>query len=154
MSGEGIHNPSDLTELEAAVAVIDAEIEDLQEDVDAIQAIVEAEAILEETGGELTTDGTEQNVYINNAPEGVYEPRWLIIDFANQTVTETVRILVYYRIAPAGPWVIDDRETVVGVPVNAGIAILLKPTRFGVRVTMEKTVGTNRDYDWEVFYEV
>ena len=161
MSGEGLHNPYDDTALMAAIAVIDDEIADLdadvvllQADVDAIATLVEAEAILEETGGTLTTDGTEQNVYINNAPAGVYEPRRLVIDFANQTVTETVRILTYYRIAPAGPWVIDDRETIVGVPVNAGISIELSPTRYGVRVTMEKTVGTNRAYDWEVFYEV
>ncbi len=161
MTGEGVHNVYDDTALLAILVIIDALIDGLiidvavlQAAVDAIATLVEAEAILEETGGELTTDGTEQNVYINNAPAGVYEPRHLIIDFANQTVTETVRILVYYRIAPLGPWVIDDRETIVGVPVNAGISIDLKPTRYGVRVTMEKTAGTNRAYDWQVFYEV
>ncbi len=161
MTGEGVHNVYDDTALLAILVIIDALIDGLiidvavlQAAVDAIATLVEAEAILEETGGELTTDGTEQNVYINNAPAGVYEPRRLIIDFANQTVTETVRILVYYRIAPLGPWVIDDRETIVGVPVNAGISIDLKPTRYGVRVTMEKTAGTNRAYDWQVFYEV
>ncbi len=149
-----IYNPYDDTALIAAIVVIDDEIEVLQETVDAIAVLAEAEAILEETGGTLTTDGTEQNVYINNAPAGVYEPRWLTFDFANQTVTETVVIRSNYRIAPAGPWVVDDRETIVGVPVNAGISIELKPTRYGTRVTIEKTVGTNRAYDWEVFYEV
>ncbi len=159
--GDGVHNPYDDTELLADIATLQASVGDLdadvvllQADVDAVATLVEAEAILEETGGELTTDGTEQNVYINNAPAGVYEPRRLIIDFANQTVTETIRILVYYRIAPVGPWVIDDRETIVGIPVNADISIELRPTRYGVRVTMEKTAGTNRAYDWEVFYEV
>ena len=74
MSGEGIHNPyddtelmADVAEIQAALVIIDDEIEDLQEAIDAIAALVEAEAILEETGGTLTTDGTEQNVYINNA---------------------------------------------------------------------------------------
>lgn len=32
---------------------------------------------LTETGGTLTTDGTEQNMYINNAPAGVYSPKGL-----------------------------------------------------------------------------
>ncbi len=154
MAGEGIQNVYDDTALLADVAAVQTTVDAIEVDVHAIEAITDAEAILEETGGTITTDGTEQNVYINNAPAGVYEPRRLIIDFANQTVTETVRILVYYRIAPGGPWVIDDRETIVGVPVNAGIAIDLKPTRYGVRVTIEKTAGTNRAYDWEVFYEV
>jgi len=161
MSGGGVHNPADLTEVLADLATLQDSVDDLdadvvllQADVDAIQAIVEAEGILEETGGTITTDGTVQTVYINNAPAGVYEPRRLIIDFANQTVTETIRILVNYRITAGGPWVIDDREPIVGVPVNAGIAIDLEPTRYGIWITIEKTVGTNRDYDWEVFYEV
>ena len=154
MGGEGVHNPYDDTDLMSAIVVIDNEIEALQENVDAIEAIVEAEAILEETGGEITTDGTVQTVYVNNAPAGVYKPKWLIFDFANQTATETVVILVYYRIAPAGPWVIVDRETIAGVPVNAGISIELHETRYGIWVTIEKTAGTNRAYDWAVFYEV
>ncbi len=168
MGGEGVHNPADLTTLETGVAAIqvtqaiilavvqdtNADLEIVDANVDAIQAIAEAEAILEEAGAELTTDGTEQTLYINNAPAGNYEPKTLIIDFANQTATETVRILLYYRIAPAGPWVVDDRETIVGVPINAGIRIGLHEARYGIWITIEKTVGTNRAYDWQVFYEV
>ncbi len=161
MSGEGVCNPLDETEILANIATLQAAVDDLdadvvllQADVDAIEAVAEAEAILEETGGELTTDGTLQNVYINNAPAGVYAPKWFTLDFANQTVTETIRILVSYRIAPGGPWVIDDRETIVGVPVSAGISIQLHETRYGIRITVEKTAGTNRAYDWTVFYEV
>ncbi len=140
MSGEGVHNPYDDTDLMAAV--------------DAIEAMVAAIGILEETGGELTTDGTLQTVYINNAPAGVYAPKWFIMDFANQTVTETVRIIISYRIAPAGPWVIDDRETIVGVPVNAGISIQLKDNRYGVWITAERLAGDARAYDWSILYEV
>ncbi len=160
MSG-GIHNPYDDTALMAAIAVIDDEIADLdadvvllQEDVDAIEAIVAAEAILEETGGTLTTDGTEQDVYINNAPGGVYEPRWFNINFTNHTVTETVVIKTYYRTVDGGGWVQDDRQPFAGVPVNLLISVELKPNRYGCRVTVEKTAGTNRTYVWEVFYEV
>jgi len=161
MAGDGVRNTyddtalmEDIAEIQAALVVIDDEIEDLQEDVNAIQATTDALAILEETGGELTTDGTLQTVYVNNAPAGVWAPKWFGMDFANHTVTETVRIIVSYRIAPAGPWVVDDRETIVGVPVNAGIWVELKENRYGVLITVEKTVGTNRAYDWEVFYEV
>ena len=161
MSGDGVHNVyddtelmADVAEIQAALVVIDDEIEDLQDTVDAVATLVEAEAILEETGGELTTDGTEQNVYINNAPAGVYKPLWFNINFTNHTVTETVVIRTYYRNVAGGGWVRDDNESVVGVPVNLLLSVLLKPTRFGVRVTVEKTAGTNRAYVWEVFYEV
>ncbi len=159
--GDGVSNPYDDTALLAILVIIDAlidgliiDVADLQADVDAIAALVEAEAILEETGGELTTDGTEQNVYINNAPAGVYKPLWFNINFTNHTVTETVVIRTYYRNVAAGGWVRDDNEPVVGVPVNLLLSVLLKPTRFGIRVTVEKTAGTNRAYVWEVFYEV
>ncbi len=157
----GIHNPYDDTALVASIVTLQAAVDDLdadvvllQADVDAIAALVEAEAILEETGGTLTTDGTEQNVYINNAPAGVYKPLWFNINFTNHTVTESVTIRTYYRNVAGGAWVRDDNEPIVGVPVNLLLSVLLKPTRFGVRVTVEKTAGTNRAYNWQVFYEV
>ena len=168
MSGTGIHNPADLTgieeqldDIEAALVVIDDEIEiiddeieDLQADVTTVLAFLAGLPILEETGGELTTDGTLQTIYINNAPTGVWAPKWFYMDFANQTVTETIRIIASHRIAPAGPWVVDDRETIVGVPVNASIDIQLKENRYGLMITVEKTAGTNRAYDWSILYEV
>lgn len=161
MSGEGVHNPleateilADIADVQTAVDDLDADVVLLQIDVDAIEALVEAEAILEETGGELTTDGTLQTVYINNAPAGVYRPICLIIDFANQTATETTVVRVYYRIAPAGPLTIQDEETFVGVVDDPLVKIDLAPNRYGIRVAIEKTIGTNRAYDWQVFYEV
>ncbi len=167
MSG-GVHNPANMVPVLAAIEInrlllvdIQAITTDTNEDlevvdgnVDAIRARTDAMGVLENTGGELTTDGTEQNVYINNAPAGEFEPRWFNMDFANQTVTETILIRVYYRILDGGPWVVDDREEIVGVPVNAGIWVALKPNRFGVRVTVERTAGAIRTYDWEVHEEV
>lgn len=138
----------------ADIATLHAAVVSMQIDVDAIQAVTEAEGVLEEAGGELTTDGTEQTLYINNAPAGNYEPKTLIIDFANQTVTETIRILVSYRISPGGAWIVEDREPIVGVPVNAGIAIDLHETRYGIWITMENLEGDYQTYDWQVFYEV
>ncbi|KKK79513.1 hypothetical protein LCGC14_2832780, partial [marine sediment metagenome] len=51
----GVHNPYDDTILLANVAAIQAVVDLLQEDIDAIAELAEAEAILEETGGTLTT---------------------------------------------------------------------------------------------------
>ena len=33
------------------------------------------------------------------------------------------------------------------------IGIDLLPNRYGVKVTIQKTAGTNRAYDWEAIYE-
>lgn len=161
MSGEGVHNPLDETEILANISTLQDSIDDLdadvvllQADVDAIEAIVSAEAILEETGGELTTDGTVQTIYINNAPAGVYKPICIIIDFANQTATETVVLRELYRISPAGPLTVHDEVTHAGVVADPLVKIDLSPNRYGIQVTIEKTAGTNRAYDWTIFYEV
>ena len=149
----GVFNPYDDAALMAAIAVIDGLADAILEDTIAIREVTDAEAVLTETGGTITTDGTEQNIYINNSPAGVFEPRWLNINFANQTVTETVVLRTYYRNVSGGGWVRDDIATYVGVPADLLKWVELHPTRFGVRVTIEKTAGTNRAYVWEVFYE-
>ncbi len=161
MSGEGICNPldetqilADIADVQTAVDNLDADVVLLQADVDAIEALMVAEAILEETGGELTTDGTTQTIYINNAPAGIYRPICAIIDFANHTATETVVLRVLYRIAPAGPLTVHDELAFVGVTDDALVIIDLSPTRYGIQIVIEKTAGTNRAYDWTVFYEV
>ncbi len=120
-----------------------------------VAALIEAEAILEETGGSLTTDGNEQTIYINNAPAGVYCPKELNINFTNQTGAETVVLRTYYRNVSGGAWIEDDElPPIVGVPDELLIWIDLHRTRFGIKVTIEKTGGANQAYVWEVFYEV
>ena len=109
---------------------------------------------LTETGGTVTTDGTEQNLYINNAPAGVYSPKIVQIDFTNHTATETVIIREYYRIASGGALIQIDEETFAGVQDPLLKNVELEENRYGTRVTIEKTVGTNRDYDYEAVYKV
>lgn len=139
--------PSDIDDLTVAVATVDTV-------VDAIRAVTDALEVLTETGGTLTTDGDEQDVYINNAPDGVYVPEYVSIDFSNHTATETVIIRQYRRYKTGGGWIkIDQDDPITDLPDPAGIDIELKPNRYGIKVTMEKTAGTNRAYDWEVFYK-
>ena len=157
--GEGICNPTDIQPILDALGEFDAldplydAVEDIQADTDAIREVTDAEAILTEIGGQLTTDGTEQTIYTNEAPAGVFRPICLKIDFFNQTATETTVLRVYYRIAPGGAFGEQDATTFVGAVDPELINIDLEPNRYGIRVTIEKTAGTNRAYDWEVFYE-
>lgn len=156
-----IHNPYDDTALVAAIVVIDGIVDDIQStvndietDVAAVQATVDAIPTLTETGGTLTADGTEQDIYINNAPAGVFRPICVKVDFSNHEETETIVLRTYYRIADGGVLVQQDEVTYVGVPTMLLINIDLEPNRFGVWVSLEKTAGTNRNYPWEAFYEV
>ena len=169
MSGEGVHNPTDtadiedqLDDIEAALVVIDDEIANLdadlvlvQADVTDILAVTNALPTLSETGGTLTTDGTEQNVYINANPLGEYRPICVTINCTAHTATETIVIREYCDNAPGGAGLIlVDELTFVGVIAPAMIIIDLDPNRYGVAVTIERTVGAARAYPWDVHYEI
>ncbi len=110
--------------------------------------------ILTETGATVTTDGTEQTLYVNNSPTGVFSPKIVQIDFTNQTAAETVVIKEYYRIKSGGALVLIDEVTFVGVQDPLLKNIKLEENRFGVQVTIEKTAGVNKDYDYEAVYAI
>jgi len=149
-----IHNPYDDTALLALIVIIDALCDAILEDSGAIREVTDSEAILTETSGQITTDGTEQDVYVNIAPAGVFRPVCFKIDMTNQTATETVVLRTYYQINPTGGLVLQDTVTYAGVVSPELISVDLEPNRYGVAITIQNTaVGTHRAYDWEVFYE-
>ena len=144
-----VGNKTDTAASPAATTSIIAIIKEIYSVADAISASI---FTLTETGGTVTTDGNEQNVYINNAPAGVFSPRQVFIDFTNHTAGETVVVREYYRIKTGGNLIKLQEDTYVGVQDPLLLNIELKDNRFGLKVTIQKTVGTNRAYDWEVFY--
>lgn len=109
---------------------------------------------LAETGGTITTDGNEQDVYINNAPAGVYAPKGIKIDFTNQTAGETVVVREYYRVKSGGNFILADEVSFAGAQDPELITVDLEENRYGIKVTMEKTAGANKDYDYEAVYKV
>ncbi|MBW2363558.1 MAG: hypothetical protein JRF25_00505 [Deltaproteobacteria bacterium] len=120
----------------------------------AVVAMAASILTMTETGGTLTTDGTEQDVYINNAPAGIYGPLQVLIDFTAHTAGETVVVKTYYRIKSGGNLIGYTDTTYAGVQDPLLIAIDLKKNRYGIKVTAEKTAGANRAYDWEVVYDI
>ena len=117
--------------------------------------IVNGFLVLKETGGTVTTTGpgTEDDVYINNAPAGVYKPLKVIVDFSNQTANETVIIREYYRLNSGGALILEDERTFAGVQDPLLKPVALEPNRFGIRVSMERTAGVAKAYDWTIFYK-
>ena len=91
----GLCNPADLTVLEAAVAAIQADIDAIELEVNAIREVTDSEAILTEVGGQITTDGTEQTIYTEEAPAGIFRPVCAKVDFTNHTAGETVILRLY-----------------------------------------------------------
>jgi len=120
-----------------------------------IEAILNALAVLEETGGTITSVlGSEITVYRNNSPAGVFLPKCVKIATSNHTATETITIKEYYRIESGGGLILHDSKTYVGTIAMEEITVKLDPNRFGVEVTLLLDAGTPRDYTWEVLKEV
>jgi len=119
--------------------------------------LLAAQPVLQETGGTLTSDGSEQDVYIRNAPVSVFEPRVVFISLDDMVALDDVKIRLYYRIADGGGWLQFDYANYVGADGglangNKLIAVELLPCRFGVRLTLQQDVGT-ADFLWSVVEE-
>ncbi len=142
-----VHNPYDDTALMALAVAIDENVED-------IKAVTDAELMLTGTNGILTTDGNEQTMYVNEIPAGIFKPLVLYIDFTAHTAGETVVIREYHRLFAGGAYVLFDTTTQAGALVPPGMKVELSPNRHGVRVSIQRTGGVNRAYPWFVAYEV
>lgn len=112
-----------------------------------------AELVLTETGGTVTTDGTEQEIYRVEAPMGIYRPVKVMVDFSAQTMAETVILRTYYRISGPGGFVKKDEVSFIGTQDPDLKNIELEPNRHGIRVSIERIAGGAQDYPWEVFFE-
>ncbi len=125
---------------------------------DQIFSLVDGELVLQETGGLLTADGSEQTLFITDDPLGIFRPVILYVDLDNMAGGETTELRVYYRIVDGGALQLLDFAQYVGA--DGGLAnsiklvtIALGPTRFGIQVTLEQTAGTLRTYRWAIFEE-
>ena len=116
--------------------------------------LVNAMLVSTETGGTITTDGAVQDVYINAAPAGVYEPLAVKLDLTGMGAGETVVVRTLYQVRPAGIPILEDLVTFVGIQALPLKHIALEPNRYGVQVTLQCTAGGPIDVDWEVLYRV
>lgn len=115
--------------------------------------IVNAILVLTETGGTFTTTGAEDNMYVNDAPSGIFEPICVKVDLSNQAAGDTTVLRTYYRIVDGGVITLQDQLTLVGIQLPQLINIDLEPNRFGIQTTIELTAGANFALTWEVCYK-
>ena len=57
------------------------------------------------------------------------------------------------RLKSGGNYIEFDELTLAGVQDPLGVSLDLYPNVYGIKVTIEKTIGTNRDYDYEVWFK-
>ena len=119
-----------------------------------IYNLVNAMLVTTETGGTITTTGAVQDVYINNAPAGVFESLIVNIDLTNMGAAHTLVVSLYYRVNQAGGLILADQINYAGVQAIPLKTVHLNPNRYGVRVALQLTAGANINIDWEVVYRV
>lgn len=150
-----VYNAYNDAALLVLIAALQADVTSILILVTLIEAVTSALPTLSETGGTVTTDGTEQNVYVNAAPLGEYNPICVTINCTAQTAGETIVIRQYYDNVPGGAGaILVDEVTYVGLISPEMLVIDLDPNRYGVWVTIERTAGVARAYIWDVHYEI
>ena len=123
-------------------------------DISKVYDIVNAILTTSETGDTLTTTGAEQNMYINNAPFGVFKPLVLKLDTTNMIAASSILVKVYERLSATGGLVLQSSRQYDGVQVEFIKKIALEPNRHGIRTTITRLAGVDQSYDWEVFADM
>jgi len=59
----------------------------------------------------------------------------------------------YYRLKSGGSYVLKDQRTYKDAQSIPLVDVELTATRFGIKVTLQQTGGTNRNFDWESFFD-
>jgi len=99
--------------------------------------------------GTLTADGSEQTVV---EATGTLEFQLDgYIDLSNMASGDTVVVREYMKIASGGNYVKYAEETYSGAQSIPLLHIVTKPARYALKVTLQQTAGTNRDYPYQFF---
>jgi hypothetical protein len=102
--------------------------------------------------GTLSADGTEQIVV---EATGTLEFQLDgYIDLTNMASGDTVVVREYMKIQPAGSYVKYAQEPYSGAQDIPLLHVLTKPARYGLKVTLQQTAGTNRDYPYQFFKRI
>lgn len=104
---------------------------------------------LEEGNGTLTADGTEQIVreYTGLGKLHAY------IDLTNMVAGNSTTIRQFMKIKAAGAYAKYAEETYTGAQTLPLLHIIMKPGKFGVKVTLQQAAVVFKTYDWETLVE-
>ena len=109
---------------------------------------------LARSGGDIAVIDTETTMYIDDAPSGIIVGKSIKIDTTVIEAADTFDFKVYYRIESGGTLRASAKATKAGVQTEPIYIIDLNAYRYGVKVTGQRTGGTNRTFPIEVIREV
>jgi len=116
---------------------------------------VEVDEILDMTvtDGDIAVTDTETTLYIDNAPTKIINGLSIMIDTTVIEAADGFDFKVYYRIALGGDLKASEKVTKSGVQSEPIYVIALDAYRYGMKVTAQRTSGTNRTFPIEVVRE-
>jgi hypothetical protein len=101
--------------------------------------------------GTLTADGTEQNVVLDEITGNPTRYLEGYIDLSNMESGDAVVIREYMKIKSDGGYVKYAEETYSGVQSIPLLYIITKPGRYGIKITLQQTSGTYRNFPYQFF---
>jgi len=103
----------------------------------------------EDSLGTLSATGSEDTVR-ESTDEGKLH---CFIDLTAMEAADSITVRQFMKIKAAGSYIKYAEETYSDVQSLPMLYIITKPSKHGIKVTLEQIAGTNRDYDWETFIE-
>ena len=113
--------------------------------VDKIQDFVE------EAFGTLTATGAEDTI---KEILTTINKLHCFIDLTAMLAGDTIVVRQYMTIKSAGSPIKYAEETFSDVQALPMLYVITKPARYGIKITLQQTAGTNKNYDWETFQEL
>ena len=108
---------------------------------------------LTRTAGDIAVTDSETTLYIDDAPTKIINGLSIKIDTTVIEAADTYDFKVYYRIASGGSLRVSSKTTKAGVQTEPIFVIALNAYRYGMKVTAQRTAGTNRTFPIEVIRE-
>ena len=104
-----------------------------------------------EGSGTLAASGSEQTI-MEIARIGKVQG---YIDFTNMASGDAVTIRSYAKIKSGGSYILQGQRVLSNTQATAKLMHIFEfPTpQYGFKITLEQTAGTNRAYDWMLFFE-
>ncbi|MBU1173010.1 MAG: hypothetical protein KKD44_25900, partial [Proteobacteria bacterium] len=103
----------------------------------------------EDSLGTLSATGSEDDIR-ESTDEGKLH---CFIDLSNMVSLDSITVRQFIKIKAAGSYIKYAEEAYTDAQTLPMLYIVTKPSKHGIKITLEQTAGTNRDYDWETFIE-
>ena len=109
---------------------------------------------LDQAVANIAVTDTETTLYLDNAPTKILNGVSIKIDTSVIEAADTYDFKVYYRIASGGTLKASGKATKAGVQSEPIYIIALEPYRYGMKITAQRTGGTNRTFPIEIIREI